>query len=163
MLYTCTRQRSDGSWFYAEDPRFRWIDNFHTGYNLSALKVYRTASQDRTFDRQLSRGARYFKAHFFEPDGRPKYFHDRTYPVDIQCAAQAIETLVALSDDDPECLTQAVKVADWTIDNMQAEDGHFYYRDLGWTKVTTPMLHWGQATMVKALALLLEKLAVGHA
>jgi hypothetical protein len=45
---------------------------------------------------------------------------------------------------------------------MQAADGHFYYRDLGWMKVTTPMLHWGQATMVKALALLLEKTTVGH-
>ena len=46
---------------------------------------------------------------------------------------------------------------------MQAPDGHFYYRDLGWTKVATPMLHWGQATMVKALALLLDKLAVEYA
>ena len=163
MRYTCTHQRSDGSWFYAEDARYHWIDNFHTGYNLSAMKVYRAALQDRSFDEQLSRGARYFKAHFFEPDGRPKYFHDQRYPIDIQCAAQAIETLVALSDEEPKCLAQAAKVAEWTIDNMQAEDGHFCYRDLGWTKVTTPMLHWGQATMVKALALLLERLEVRHA
>jgi hypothetical protein len=41
---------------------------------------------------------------------------------------------------------------------MQAPDGHFYYRHLGWTKVRTPMLHWGQATMVKALAQLLATL-----
>jgi hypothetical protein len=51
----------------------------------------------------------------------------------------------------------ATKVAEWTIENMQAEDGHFLYRDLGWTKVSTPMLHWGQATMVKALAITLDK------
>ena len=52
----------------------------------------------------------------------------------------------------------AVSTAEWTIQNMQDADGHFYYRDLGWRKVTTPMLHWGQATMFKALAHLLFRL-----
>ena len=41
---------------------------------------------------------------------------------------------------------------------MQAADGHFYYRDLGWAVNKTPMLHWGQATMFKALSHLLSKL-----
>jgi hypothetical protein len=163
MLYTCSRQRTDGAWFYAEEPKYHWVDNFHTGYNLSALKTYRAASKDRSFDEQISRGLDYFTAHFFEPDGRPKYFDNRTYPVDIQCAAQAIETLSAFSDERPECLGQAVRVAEWTVANMQAADGHFCYRDLGWTRVTTPMLHWGQATMVKALAVLLSKLTTRHA
>ena len=85
-----------------------------------------------------------------------------TYPVDIQCAAQAIETLSAFSDERPECLDQAVRVADWTVTHMQAPDGHFCYRDLGWTTVTTPMLHWGQGTMVKALAVLLSRLKPRH-
>ena len=39
---------------------------------------------------------------------------------------------------------------------MQDPDGHFYYRDLGWKKIKTPMLHWGQGTMFKALAHLLN-------
>ena len=158
MSYTCSRQRGDGSWYYAEDPKYYWIDNFHTGYNLSALKSYRDATKDDSFDHCLGRGRRFYKSRFFERDGRPKYFHDRTYPVDIQCASQAIDTLAALAEDDPECLILAMRVAEWTINNMQAKDGHFYYRDLGWKKVTTPMLHWGQGTMVKALAVLLEKL-----
>jgi len=63
-----------------------------------------------------------------------------------------------MAEDDPECLVLAARVAEWTINNMQAKDGHFCYRDLGWNKVTTPMLHWGQGTMVKALTVLLEKL-----
>jgi len=162
MTYTCTRQRPDGAWFYAEEPKYHWIDNFHTGYNLAALRTYRTATSDCRFDTHIARGLRYFEEHFFEADGRPKYFHDRTYPVDIQCAAQAIEVLATFSDEKPELLRRAMTVAEWTIENMQAADGHFYYRDLGWMKVTTPMLHWGQATMVKALALLLEKTTVGQ-
>ncbi len=158
MTYTGSRQRADGSWYYAEDPRFWWIDNFHTGYNLSALKTYRETTKDRSYDGCVTEGLRFYKTRFFEADGRPKYFHDSVYPIDIQCAAQAIETLASFAEEDPECLAIATRVADWTIENMQARDGHFYYRDLGWKKVRTPMLHWGQATMVKALATLLGAL-----
>ena len=95
--YTCSRQRPDGSWFYAEAPAYHWIDNFHTGYNLAALDSYQRVTGDSTFESALLSGARFFVDHFFEADGRPKYFHNRTQPVDIQCAAQAIETLVRLS------------------------------------------------------------------
>jgi hypothetical protein len=163
MTYTCARQKADGAWYYAEQPKYQWVDSFHTGYNLSALHVYRTASGDGSFDGHLFRGARYFVDHCFEANGRPKYFHDRTNPVDIQCAAQAIETLTSLADTLPECLPRALQVAEWTVDNMQDRDGHFYYRDLGWIKVKTPMLHWGQATMIKALAVLVHALNATHA
>jgi len=158
MTYTVSRQRPDGSWFYGEAPKYHWIDNFHTGYNLSALNTYRRALQDTSFDQALGSGLNYFKARFFEDDGCPKYFHDKTYPIDIQCAAQAIDTLTVVSDHDPESLHLAVKVAQWTIDHLQASDGHFNYRHLGWITVTTPMLHWGQGTMVKALALVTRKM-----
>jgi rhamnogalacturonyl hydrolase YesR len=156
MTYTCLRQRPDGAWFYAEEPKYHWIDSFHTGYVLSALNVFNTALEDDSFDKHLERGTQYFLTHFFEEDGRPRYFHDRTMPVDIQCAAQAIETLTTLSRRYPNCRAVAKKVAEWTIEHMQAADGHFCYRDLGWTKVSTPMFHWGQATMVKAMAVALE-------
>lgn len=159
MLYSCSRQKADGSWFYGEDPKYHWIDNFHTGYNLDCLKRYIDSTGDMSFKGNLDSGFVYFKNTFFEADGRSKYYHDKTYPIDIQCAAQAIDTLTFFADHDPEGLGLAVKVAEWTIDNMQGADGHFYYRDLGWTKNKTPMLHWGQGTMFKALTHLLTKLS----
>lgn len=162
MRYTCSRQEPDGSWFYAEGPKYRWVDSFHTGYNLSALRMYRVATGDGTFDEHAARGLTYFKDRFFEADGRPKYYHDRTYPIDIQCAAQAIETLATCAGDDRTCLPQALAVANWTIDRLQAPDGHFSYRDLGWRVVRTPMLHWGQGTMAKALAVLVGQLESPH-
>jgi hypothetical protein len=58
MEYTCARQRSDGGWFYAEDPKYHWIDGFHTGYNLSALWYYRSASGSSAFDDALRNGAK---------------------------------------------------------------------------------------------------------
>lgn len=158
MTYSCSRQNADGSWFYGEDPKYHWIDNFHTGYNLDCLKRYIEATGDRSFEENLERGFAYFKNTFFEPDGRPRYYHYAVYPTDIQCASQAIDTLCYFCDRDPQALDLAKKVAAWTIEHMQAPDGHFYYRDLGWKKIKIPMFHWGQATMFKALAHLLSKM-----
>jgi hypothetical protein len=158
MLYSCARQNADGAWYYGELQKYHWIDNFHTGYNLDSLRRYQQASGSREFDDQLNRGFAYFRDTFFEPDGRPKYMHDRVLPTDIQCAAQSIDTLAYFSDLDPQALPLACTTAGWTIRHMQSPDGHFYYRDLGWKLIKTPMFHWGQATMFKALAHLFGRL-----
>lgn len=147
MLYSCTRQLPDGAWYYGEAPKNHWIDSFHTGYNLDSLRRYIDATGDHAFDTQLERGFNYFKNNFFLADGAPKYFHDRTGPIDIQCASQCIDTLAFFSEIELAC-----QVAHWTITHMQDADGHFYYRDLGWKKIKTPMFHWGQGTTFKALA-----------
>ena len=161
MRYSGSRQRPDGAWFYGEEPKYLWIDSFHTGYNLDSLRRYTKATGDRSFEEQMRRGLAFFKQNFFEPDGCPRYYHDQKFPVDIQCAAQAVDTLAFFADTDPEALPLAQKVAAWTIEQMQDADGHFYYRDLGWTKVKTPMLHWGQGTMIKGLSHLLLRMAEG--
>jgi hypothetical protein len=161
LQYSCSRQRPNGAWYYGEEPTFHWIDSFHTGYNLDSIKCYTESSGDQTFKPQLDLGFRYFKASFFEPGGRPKYYHDRAYPIDIQCAAQGIESLAKLADYDADALPIALKVARWTIRHMQDPSGYFYYRMYPLLVARIPMLHWGQATMYRALALLLLKLG-GH-
>src|SRR5262249_8737958 len=85
MEYSCSRQLEDGSWWYAEAPKYHWIDNFHTGYNLDCLDDYIAASGDEEFRRNLEIGLGFYKSHFFEDNGCPRYYHTRTYPVDIQC------------------------------------------------------------------------------
>lgn len=160
MLYSCSRMLSNGAWWYAEETQYHWIDNFHTGYNLDSLKCYIEYTGDTEFAGHLKRGFEFFKRHFFEESGRPKYYHNRAYPIDIQCASQAIDTLSNFASDDGESLALARKVANWTIGNMQNRAGTFYYRKypLGVT-ARTPMLHWGQATMFKALAHLISRLS----
>jgi rhamnogalacturonyl hydrolase YesR len=160
MLYSCNRQRDDGSWWYGEESKYHWIDNFHTGYNLDSLKRYLDSTGDESFRDHFNRGLRYFRETFFEPDGSPRYYHNKTYPIDIQCASQAIETLAFCSEDDPLCLELSRKVAAWTIENMQDRNGYFYFRQYPLIKAKTPYIHWGQATMFKALATLLDKMSI---
>jgi len=158
MEYSCSRQLPNGAWYYGEESKNHWIDNFHTAYNLDSLKCYIENTNDDSFDDNLRLGFSYFKNTFFERNGRPKYYHNRVYPIDIQCASQAIDTLAYFSDYDDSSLACAINVADWTINNMQDRRGYFHYRQLPLIKNKTPMLHWGQATMHKALAHLLSKL-----
>jgi rhamnogalacturonyl hydrolase YesR len=158
MIYSCSRQLPDGAWLYGEYPQHHWIDNFHTGYNLDALKCYIDYSGDTDYEYNLKRGLKFYMDNFFEESGRPKYYHNRAYPIDSQCASQAIDTLTNYADIDGEALNLAKKVALWTIQNMQDKEGFFYYRQypLG-IKAKAPMLHWAQATTYKALSLLLLK------
>ena len=54
----------------------------------------------------------------------------------------------------------AIKVAQWTIKNMQDRSGYFYYRRYSpWLVNKTPTLHWGQATMLCALGGLYKQLS----
>ncbi len=65
MEYSLSRQQSDGSWWYAEDPKYHWIDNFHTGYNLDSLHHYIAASKDQEFVANLDKGLAFYKKSSF--------------------------------------------------------------------------------------------------
>lgn len=159
MQYTARHQRPDGAWYYGEKSNHRWVDNFHTGYVLDCFKHYSDSTGDRQFDGVLAHGYEYWKRCFFLQDGMPRYYDNRTYPLDIQCASQGIDTLVLFSTRDKGAIPLALAVARWTIAHMQDASGYFYYRRYKYGVVNkTPTLHWGQATMFSALTGLLRNL-----
>jgi polysaccharide biosynthesis protein VpsJ len=159
MQYTANHQREDGSWFYGEAANLHWVDNFHTAYVLDCFKHYASSTGDDRFVSHMMRGYEYWKKTFFLPGGTPRYYDCKTLPIDIQCSSQAIDTLVFFNEVDPTNLPLALDVAKWTIENMQDRRGYFYYRRYASFLVNkTPTLHWGQATMLCALAGLYELL-----
>jgi rhamnogalacturonyl hydrolase YesR len=159
IQYTAHYQRADSSWYYGEAANLHWVDNFHTAYVLDCFKHYAEGTGDDRFEQQLTNGYKYWKRTFFLEDGTPRYYDYKTLPLDIQCCSQAIDTLVFFQDRDPESLALALKVARWTIDHMQDRTGYFYYRRYSrWVVNRTPTLHWGQATMLCALAGLYKSL-----
>ena len=156
VAYTAGCQHADGSWWYGEADNLHWVDTFHTGYVLDSLWWYMVGSGDSHYAEAFRKGAWFFVDNFFLESGLPKYYPHRAWPIDIQCAAQGIETLVLLADVlDGSLLQLADTVADWTIEHMQDPDGHFYFQVWPWATNKTPMLHWGQATMLHALSCLL--------
>jgi hypothetical protein len=159
MRYTAQHQRPDASWYYGENYNLHWVDNFHTAYVLDCYKYYAEGTGDQTFNNKLMKGYDYWKQTFFLADGTPRYYDRKTLPLDIQCSSQAIDTLVFFHDLDPQSIELASKVAEWTIDHMQDRTGYFYYRRYSpWIVNKTATLHWGQATMLSALAGLYQRL-----
>lgn len=154
--YSAGQQRDDGSWPYGADPAHRWIDNFHTGYNLCALQGISTDMGTTEFTEHLRRGFRFYMDSFFREDGAPKYFHDRTYPIDIHCVAQSLITLVALQHLDSRSLPLARRVLGWALEHMWDPRGFFYYRVLRAGVIRTSYMRWSQAWMVLALSTVLN-------
>jgi hypothetical protein len=157
-LYSVRRQRIDGSWLYGESDIYRWVDNFHTGYNLCALRSIGKNLQTAQFDESLRMGFEFYRNHFFRKDGAPNYFHNRTYPIDVHCAAQSIITLVELRDLDEANEALVRKVCRWTMANLWREEGCFCYQKRSWGTIAIPYMRWGQAWMLLALATLLEQM-----
>lgn len=152
------RQEADGSWFYGEASSQRWIDNFHTGYNLSALRRIGLALGTAEFEGSVRRGYEFYRTHFFREDAAPKYFHDRVYPIDIHCVAQSILTLLEFHDLDAGSNEQAQRVLGWTKKHMWDDrGGYFYYRVLRLGTIRTSYTRWSQAWMLLALATALQK------
>ena len=152
MNYLVAEQQADGGWYYGPALRHRWIDGFHTGYNLSALLNYRRSTGDRSFDDALELGYRYYISDLFLHDGTPKYFHNSAYPIDIHSCSQAILTFCDFAEEDETARDYAFTVARWTLKNMRNDDGAFFFqRHRFWTN-RTPYMRWGQAWMLHALA-----------
>jgi hypothetical protein len=151
MVFLVREQLPAGGWYYGRLRRQRWIDSFHTSYNVCALLDYQQATGDRTFEEAMLTGHRYYQATFFTRDGVPRYYHNRTFPIDIHACSQAILHFIAFADIDPTALEHAWKTFHWTLKNMAAPDGSFYYqRHRLWTN-RTPYMRWGQAWMLRAL------------
>src|SRR6266404_7513147 len=92
--WTISHMNPDGSWYYGVGNTYRWIDNFHTAYNLECLLAgYEIGGEVVVPFKIVAQSYEFWVRNFFLEDGTPRYYHDKTYPLDIQCASQAIETL----------------------------------------------------------------------
>jgi hypothetical protein len=155
LLFTAGDQNSDGSFYYGPLANTHWIDSWHTAYVIDSFDDYARATGDQSFTPVCRKGWEFFRKNFFLADGTPKYYSDRVFPIDIQCASQALETLCRFRAWDPTAIDVASKVALWTIGQMQDADGHFYFQHRPHWVNKTPTFHWGQATMLSGLATLL--------
>jgi len=157
--YSAGMQREDGSWPYGESPTQQWIDNFHTGFNLGALRSLGRYTGSSEFEPRVRRGFDFYKKHFFLPDGSVRYFHNRTYPIDAHCLAQSILTPLELADLDPGNPALSEAVYRWAMKHMWDARGFFYYRRLRLCTIRTPYMRWTEAWMFLALSTLSAALA----
>lgn len=157
--YVCRRQHADGSWAYGADSYQTWADNFHTAFLLSSLiRIKRCADrfgvETRELDASLRSGYDFWIANFFGADGFPKYYPERAHPADAHAAGAALATLAEMPD--ARSIPLATRVARWTLAEMRASDGSFYYqRHCRYTNRVRYM-RWSQSWMLYGLERLAE-------
>jgi hypothetical protein len=156
--HSAAKQHDDGSWDYGEMPTQRWIDNFHTGYNLCALRTISRYGGTAEFEANILNGFDFYRRHFFRDDGAPKYYHDRMYPIDIHAVAQSILTLLQFRHLDEGNLVLALGVYSWAMNHMWDDRGYFYYQVGSRFRNKISYMRWSQAWMSLAVSALLVEL-----
>jgi rhamnogalacturonyl hydrolase YesR len=151
VLACVNAQREDGAWIYGELSIQNWVDSFHTGYNLECIVEYQKYSGDISFQDNIDKGLKYYLDNFFLADGTPKYYDNKTYPIDVHAPAQLISTLYRLNvlKEQKELVDKVLK---WTIENMQDNKGYFYYQLKQGISSKIPYMRWAQAWMFYAFS-----------
>lgn len=149
------KQTSDGAWIYGENKVQSWIDSFHTGFNLECIYEIMVYTGSKEFSSSFEKGLNYYLNNFFLEDGTPKYYNNKTFPIDIHAPAQLIATLIR-SNRIQAHRTLADKVLEWTINNMQTSKGYFTYQLKPVFSSRIPYMRWAQSWMFYAFSLYLK-------
>lgn len=148
LRYGLYHQRADGAWYYGQMRRGRYVDSFHTGFNLQALQYFIRAGYGPVCEESYDLGLRYYVENFFLPDGAAKYYDNQVFPIDIHGACQAV---VLLSDTLAEQSELSKRVLDWTLRHMWDPQGYFYYRKGRFRINKICYMRWSQAWAFHAL------------
>lgn len=150
--YSIGRQQDDGAWPYGEDKKQTWVDSFHTGYNLLALRDIGKYTKCESVDEAMTKGFAYYRSRFFPGNGIVKYYQDRIYPIDAHAVAHAILTLTQLRSLHSGNLALAESILEWAGKEMRAPSGYYYYQKWPQFVIRIPYMRWSQAWMLYAMA-----------
>jgi hypothetical protein len=129
------------------------MDNHHNGFVVEAFQRYAEVAGNRYRD-TLDEALTFYREVLFEPDGAPNWDETSAYPKDIHACAQGILVFTYAGDYE-----FAGRILDWTLGNLYAGGGRFYFRkEPLYTKRIT-LMRWCQAWMAYALSEYLTGLA----
>jgi hypothetical protein len=152
LSYSMRHQHADGAWWYAERESSHWIDSFHTGFVLQAIRVFLDLQEGVEHSSAYQRGVQYYARQFFDESGRPSYYHDQVYPIDVHAPSQA---LVFFSREDGY-YDLAERVGLWMCRNLQDDAGYFYFQLTPRYLNRVPYMRWSQAWAMHGLTHLLS-------
>ncbi len=159
MNFTVNKRTDYYAWYYTYPKGKSLIthDNYHTGGILDGLIEYFEETGDDRFLEVYWKALEYYRLNLFEENGAPKWRNNKQYPHDVHGAAQGILSFKRASKHNPVYLSQAEKIADWTIENLYRRDSFdFTYRKGRWIKWNYSLMRWCNAWMTRALAELLS-------
>ena len=147
-----SEQGADGSWVYGARHHHQFIDGFHTGYNLEALRLLSDELQTDEFESAIAQGFTYYKAHLFEQDGTAKYYNNNRYPLDMHSVSQAIFTLLKVGKTSDN-FAMAEKVINRAIQTLYIpKKQRFIYQKNKYFTNKVDYVRWTQAWVYYSFA-----------
>jgi hypothetical protein len=161
LNFVLESQNEDGSWYYAQDGKRKFIDHFHTCFVLKALVKIEELTRHSGSTEAIKRGVEYYATNLFDESGLPKPFSRRprmtVYKRELYDYAESINLAVLLRGRFPELDRRLSSVLNDILTVWQKSDGSFRSRRLllGWDN--TPMHRWAQSQLFRSLCLLLYR------
>lgn len=147
-----SEQGADGSWVYGARHHHQFIDGFHTGYNLEALRLLSDELQIDEFESAIAKGLTYYKTHLFEQDGTARYYNNNRYPLDMHSVSQAVFTLLKVGKT-PDDFTMAEKVINRAIQTLyMPKKQRFIYQKNKYFTNKVDYVRWTQAWVYYSFA-----------
>ena len=157
-----SKQKPQGEWWYSFNMKSGYekpqID-FHQGFILDTLLEYmESVGYNEPYLNSYKIGLEFYRKKQFLPNGQGVYRYPKKYPVNIQNQAQGIISFsrAAAAGFGESYREFARIIAEWTINNMQDRDGHFYYLKYPLFTNKIPYIRWSDASMAYALAVYLK-------
>lgn len=142
-------QADIGGWTYRDPPSSSHLsmDNHHNGFIIEALLRYQEVTGSDRYAETTEQALSFYRETLFDSSGAPNWDENKTYPRDIHASAQGILVFTYAGD-----LDFARRIIAWTLDQLYAENGRFYYRKhrLYTTQIT--LMRWCQAWMAYAIS-----------
>jgi len=154
-------QKSDGRWNYSADIDTgieRQQVDFHQGYVLESIYEIKNLLEieNQAWDNSITKGLGFYRNVQFLDHGVSFWRYPKRWPVEIHNQAQGIITMTKLHHYCPDLVGFPEKIAAWSIDNMQAKDGHFYYQKFPTHTHKISYMRWSNAWMFLALSMIIR-------
>lgn len=159
--FVLAAQNADGSWYYATDGQFDFVDHFHTCFVLKALAKIEGLTGCSRCREAIARGVAYYVQTLFDAEGLPLPFSRAprltVYRRELYDYAECINLATLLRGRFPELDRRLSSVLNDLLGRWQKRDGSFRTRQLlaGWDNV--PMHRWAQSQVFRSLCFVLSR------
>lgn len=150
----------NGSWAYGTKPYHRWVDNFHTAFNIESLLNIRDNLDWSELNGIIKKVTDYYFENLFTEEGLPKYYDNKLYPIDVHVIAETMVVLnkiktaqIKYDENKFNCIETAIIKL---VEEFQDKKGYFYFQEnkcfgkYYWNKI--PYIRWAQAWMFYSLS-----------
>ena len=153
----CDNQHKNGAFRHSDQVGDNWRDNFHTGFKIECIATYQKCFKDYSFQKNLNIGLDYWLRNFFLSDGKPKYYDNKIYPLDLHTVGQMIPTLYHC-DSIKKNEKMILKTLGWSFKYMLSNSGYFYFQKQRLWKNKIEYMRWPNAWMFYGISFYLKYL-----